>query len=46
MPMWMSLVVAVVGVLGTLAASVFVQAWQTRREAERGERERKRDRDV
>lgn len=45
-PMWIPLVVAVVGVLGTLGASVFVQAWQTRRERERWERERNRERDI
>ena len=38
--------VAIVGVLGTLAAAVFAQVWQTRREAERWERERKREREI
>jgi hypothetical protein len=33
-------------VLGTLAAAVFAQVWQTRREAERWERERKREREI
>jgi hypothetical protein len=45
-PTWIPLVVAVVGVLGTLAAAVFAQVWQTRREAERWERERKREREI
>ena len=45
-PTWVPLVVALVGVLGTLAAAVFAQIWQARREAERWERERKRERDI
>jgi hypothetical protein len=45
-PTWTPLIVAIVGVLGTLAAAVFAQVWQTRREAERWERERKREREI
>lgn len=43
---WIPLVVALVGVLGTLAAAVFAQIWQARREAERWKRERKREREI
>jgi hypothetical protein len=45
-PTWIPLVVALVGVLGTLAAAAFAQIWQARREAERWERERKREREI
>lgn len=45
-PTWIPLVVALVGVLGTLAAAAFAQIWQARPETERWEHERKREREL
>jgi hypothetical protein len=42
-PLWVPLVVAAVGVLGTLFAAVFTQVWQSRREEERARSQAQRE---
>lgn len=42
-PLWVPMVVAAIGVLGTLFATVFTQVWQSRQEEQRARRQAQRD---